>query len=106
MHDISVAETCIAALPPARYVLADKGYDSKPFREWLRKRGTKSIIPPRNGRKVRFRYDKQLYKLRNRIERSFGRFKDFRRVAACFDRNVRNLTATPCIAAIVIWWIQ
>ena len=95
----------MAALPPARHLLADKGYDSAAFRNWLKKRGTKPVIPPRKGRKVRFRYDKQIYKLRNRIERSFGRFKDYRRVATRFDRNVRNFMATICIAATVIWWL-
>ena len=61
--------------------LAGKGYDSSSFRQWLRKRGTKPVIPPRRNRKVRYRYDRQLYKQRNRVERMFGRLKDYRRIA-------------------------
>ena len=71
----------------------------------MRKRGTKPVIPPRRNRKVRYRYDKQLYKKRNRVERMFGRLKDYRRVATRFDRNVRNYMAAVCIAVTVIWWL-
>ena len=49
-------------------------------------------------------YDKKLYRERNRIERSFGRLKDFRRIATRFDRNVKNFMAALCLAAVVIWW--
>jgi len=71
----------------------------------LRKRGTKPVIPPRRNRKVRYRYDKQIYKQRNRVERMFGRLKDYRRIATRFDRNVRNYMAAVCIAVTVIWWL-
>ena len=71
----------------------------------MRKRGTKPVIPPRRNRKVRYRYDKQIYKQRNRVERMFGRLKDYRRIAMRFDRNVRNYMAAVCIAVTVIWWL-
>ena len=71
----------------------------------MRKRGTRPVIPPRRNRKVRYRYDKQLYKQRNRIERMFVRLKDYRRIATRFDRNVRNYMAAVCIAVTVIWWL-
>jgi hypothetical protein len=32
------------------------------------------------------------------------RFKDWRRVAMHFDRNIKTLWATIAIAATVIWW--
>jgi len=104
-NDIKVAQECVEVLPPTRHLLADKGYDSTSFRQWLRKRGTKPVIPPRRNRKVRYRYDKQIYKQRNRVERMFGRLKDYRRIATRFDRNVRNYLAAVCIAVTVIWWL-
>lgn len=61
-------------------------------------------IPPRSNRKVQLPYDKKLYRERNRIERSFGRLKDFRRIATRFDRNVKSFMAALCLAAVVIWW--
>ena len=49
--------------------------------------------------------DKALYRTRNVIERSFGRLKDYRRIATRFDKDVRNFFAALCIAVTVIWWI-
>ena len=43
-------------------LLADKGYDSNDIRENLRRRGIKSVIPPRSNRKTPIRYDRKLYK--------------------------------------------
>ena len=62
------------------------------------------MIPPRWNRKVQLRYDKKLFRQRNRIERSFGRLKDFRRLATRFDRKIKNFMAALCLAAVVIWW--
>lgn len=90
-------------MPPAKQLIADKGYDSNALRDWLKRRGTEPVIPPRSNRKMQLRYDKRLYRERNRIERSFGRLKDFRRIATRFDRNVKNFMAALCLAAVVIW---
>lgn len=38
-------------------LLADKGYDSNDIREDLKRRGIKSVIPPRSNRKTPIRYD-------------------------------------------------
>jgi len=103
--DHKAARACLEALPPSTYMIADKGYDSAALREWLEERGTEPVIPPRVNRKVQYSYDKALYRTRNVIERSFGRLKDYRRIATRFDKDVRNFLAALCIAVTVIWWI-
>jgi len=103
--DHKAALACLEAMPPSRYMIADKGYDSAALRQWLVHRGTEPVIPPRVNRKVQYAYSKALYKTRNVIERSFGRLKDYRRIATRFDRNVHAYFAALCIAAAVIWWI-
>lgn len=105
MHDCKVARRCIAALPPSADLIADKGYDSRELREWLAERGTKAVIPPRKNRKVQYEYDRTIYRQRNIIERMFCRFKDWRRIATRFDRNIRNFMAAIALAATVIWWL-
>ncbi len=35
----------------------------------------------------------------------FCRFKDWRRIATRFDRNVKNFMAAISLAAAVIWWL-
>lgn len=103
--DYRAAKICLDAMPAPTVLIADKGYDSADLREWLRERGTEPVIPPRVNRKVQYHYDKALYRERNVIERSFGRLKDYRRIATRFDRNVKNFFAALCIAATVIWWL-
>jgi transposase len=39
-----------------------------------------------------------------RVEQMFCRFKDWRRIAARFDRNLKNFMGAICFAA-VIWWL-
>ncbi|HEY8649459.1 MAG TPA: IS5/IS1182 family transposase, partial [Chthoniobacterales bacterium] len=39
------------------------------------------------------------------IERMFCRFKDWRRIATRFDRNLKSFMAAIALAAIVIWWL-
>lgn len=105
VHDCKVAEACLSALAPTSYVVADKGYDSKALRDWLTKRGTEPVIPPRANRKVQYQYNKAIYRERNVIERMFCRLKDWRRIATRFDRNIKNFMAAVAIAVIVIWWL-
>jgi transposase len=47
-----------------------------------------------------------IYKQRNVVERMFCRFKDWRRVATRYDRNIKTFMATIAIAAAVIWWLN
>lgn len=103
--DHKTARQCLAAMPPAQHLIADKGYDSADLREWLQQRGTAPVIPPRSNRKVQYAYDKRLYRERNIIERTFNRFKDFRRIATRFDRKLKTYMAALCIVATVIWWL-
>lgn len=64
-------------------VVADKAYDSKNIRHYLRRRGIQGMIPEkalRPGTFLRkkgphYRFDQQQYKERNIIERLFGWFK-------------------------------
>ena len=86
-------------------MLADKGYDSQALREWLVDRGTEPVIPPRRNRRVQYDYDRQIYKQRNVVERMFCRFKDWRRIATRFDRNIKNFMSAISLAAAVIWWL-
>lgn len=71
----------------AEAVLADKGYDADAIVEHIHSTGAKAVIPPKLNRKRQRRYDKSLYKLRNRIERCFSRLKQFRRLATRYDKH-------------------
>jgi transposase len=79
--------------------------DADWFRETLVDRGTKPCIPGRKSRKKAVKYDKRRYKRRNRIERMFGRLKDWRRVATRYDRSPTVFLSAIILAATVIFWL-
>ncbi len=45
-------------------------------------------------------FDKSIYRLRNQIERTFNRFKQFRRLATRYEKRAVNYQAMWLIAAI------
>lgn len=66
--------------------IADKGYDSEAFVQAIRATRAKVVIPPRSNRKRKCRYDRDLYRTRNLVERCFNRIKHFRRVSTPYDK--------------------
>lgn len=101
MSDHRGAAIMLPALPPARELLADRGYDSNRFRAALAARGIEPCIPSTRSRKAPLPYDKLLYRQRHRIENMFGRLKDWRRVATRYDRCAHTFFSAICIAATV-----
>jgi len=96
----------IDALPEARALLADRGYDADWFRDALRTRGITPCIPPRRSRKRPCSYDQNLYKQRHKIEIMFGRIKDWRRIAMRYDRCAHTFFSALCLAASVIFYLD
>lgn len=105
MSDYKGAALMIEALPPAKDMLADRGYDADWFRDALTARGITPCIPSRSNRKVPIPHDKDLYRQRHKIENMFGRLKDWRRVATRYDRCAHTFFSTIAIAAAVIFWL-
>lgn len=87
---------------PAR-VAADKGYSSKEIRRYLAVRGIGITIPRKSNEKHKGKFDKELYKERNRVERLFNRLKQFRRVATRYEKRACNYKAMLTLAAILLW---
>ena len=92
------AETLIKDLSP-QYVIADKGYDSDPLREKIRKQGARPVIPSRDGHRKR-RHDRVRYKLRNVVERFINRVKHYRRVATRYDKTDSNFFGFVYLASL------
>ena len=105
MNDQKGANILAPLLPPARELIADRGYDSNPFRAALSQRGIAACIPSKKNRKQPIPYDKTLYRQRHKIENVFGRIKDWRRVATRYDRCAHTFFSAICIAATVIFWL-
>ena len=76
ISDYTGAAALLEGLPPAEWMLADRGYDADWFKDALKAKGIKPCIPERKSRGKPIKYDKRKYKRRNRIEIMFGRRKD------------------------------
>ncbi len=105
VSDCRGAATVLSDLPDANFLIAHKGYDSDWFREALTDLELEPCITGRANRKAPVLYDTDLYKRRNRIERMFGRLKDWRRIATRYDRCAHTFMSAICIAATVIFWL-
>jgi transposase len=66
--------------------IMDKGYDSNHIRDKLRERNINPVIPLKSNRKEPIDYDKDKYRLREKVERFFNRLKQFRRIATRYDK--------------------
>ncbi len=62
-------------------------------------------IPSKKNRRVQIEQDAILYKKRHKIENTFGRLKDWRRVAMRFDRRAHIFLSACALAAIVMFWL-
>jgi transposase len=105
VSDYTGAAALMNGLPEAEWLLTDRGYGADWFREALIDKGTKPCIPGRKSRKKTVKYDKRRYTRRNRIERMFGRLKDWRRVATRYDRSPTVFLSAIALAATVIFWL-
>ena len=89
-------------LRPKR-VSGDKGYSSGKIRRYLRRRGIRITIPRKENERHRGKFDKALYRQRNRVERCFNRLKQFRRIATRYEKKAENYLAMLTIASIMMW---
>jgi transposase len=106
MSDYKGAALLLDSLPPAKELLADRGYDSDWFREALTAKGIMPCIPPRKNRKYPPAYDKELYKQRHKVECMFGKLKDWRRIHTRYDRCAHTFFSAICIAASVKFYLN
>ena len=99
--DITHAETMADEIP-ATMLVADKGYDSDAFCEWLLERGIQACIPPRANRNQKRSYSKPSYRKRHLVENFFERIKNFRRVATRYDKLADSFLGFVCLAATIV----
>jgi putative transposase len=106
MNDHRGAALILPALPSAKELIGDRGYDSNRLRAALIKRGITPCIPPTRNRKIDIPYDKTLYRQRHHIENMLGRLKDWRRIATRYDRCAHTFFSAICLAATVTFWLD
>lgn len=84
-------------------IVADKGYTGQPIRSYLRRLGIKITIPRRRSERKPDRFDREIYRQRNRVERLINRLKQFRRLATRYEKQAENYLAMWQLGAILLW---
>ena len=69
-----------------QYLLADRAYEYDETRTLAKCQGFIHVVSPKKNRKHPWKYDSELYKQRNKVERIFLRLKRFRRVFTRYDK--------------------
>ena len=82
------------------HLLADKGYDANAIRDKLKADGVRATIPSKSNRIKPIRWNKAIYRERNRIERMIGHLKVNRAVATRYDKLAKSFLDALHIAAI------
>jgi transposase len=85
VHDVTQAEPWLEDIP-AKPVVADQAYDSKPLIDLLHARATQTNIPPRAGNHYPRDCDAHDSKTRHWVERFFNRINPVRRIATRYEK--------------------
>ena len=92
-------------------LIADKAYDSREFRQRLRRRGIKPTIPTFERRKrTKSKRGRPIavglsYRQRWKIERCFGWMDNCRRLVVRYERHLRLYKAF-CLVAVILWCVD
>jgi transposase len=89
--------------PSLPHAIMDKGYDSTSIRAQLLVHDIVPVIPPKSNRIATIDYDKNLYKLREKVARFFKNLKQFRRIATRYEK--RSQTFLAFIHLVAAWII-
>jgi transposase len=84
-------------------VAGDKAYSNRRIRRYLRQRGIRVTIPRKADERRRGPFDKQLYKLRAKVEQLINRLKQFRRIATRYEKRADNYLGMVTIGAILLY---
>ena len=100
--DCPQALPLLKGLQPGK-VLADTAYDSDENRAYCAQHGIEAVIPSRPNRLEPAPMDAETYRDRNKIERFFGRLKQYRRLATRYEKTVVSFLAFWYVGAMIDW---
>ena len=81
----------------------DKASSNRRMRTWLRRRGIGVTIPRKADERRRGPFDREVYKLRARVEQLINRLKQFRRIATRYEKRAANYHGMVTLGAILLY---
>jgi transposase len=76
----------LGRVPIVDELVADKGFDGDPQRHACIERDVAAVIPNKSNRVQPWPFDAATYRGRNKVERLFGKLKQFRRAATRYEK--------------------
>jgi transposase len=102
-HELPLAPGLLARLPDIPgWVVGDRGLASHDLRERIRNMGARPAIPPKRN-EAPVACPAWVYNNRNRVERLWGRLKEWRAVATRYEKTARAFLDVLCLAATIDW---
>lgn len=84
-------------------LIADTAYDSDETRAYCTQHGMQAVSPSHPNRTEPLPLDANAYRDRHKIERFFGRLKQYRRLATRYDKTITSFLAFFHIGAALDW---
>ncbi|HEV7255859.1 MAG TPA: IS5 family transposase [Mesorhizobium sp.] len=102
-HELPHAVPLLNRLPGVpRWVVADRGFASHAFREHIWSMGARPAIPSKRNEPP-VACPEWAYAHRNRVERLWGRLKEWRAVATRYEKTASSFMGVLCLAASMDW---
>lgn len=101
-HDITQALELVDGFVFER-LIADRGYASQEFVDWLTENDIESVIPPHQNAKEPRDYDRWWYRERHLVECFINKIKHFRRVFSRFDKLASRYLGFLQFVSSLIW---
>jgi transposase len=109
MFDQLMASSAVKRIGPGRpkrrphRVVGDKGYRSRKSRQYLTRHQIRLTIPRKNHDGRTGPFNRASYRGRNRGERLINRYKQFRPLAARYEKRAEYYRARWLLATILLW---
>ena len=101
-HDVVPAPDLIRRTRPRR-LLGDKAYSTHEHRALLAQLDCDPVIPSSSSWIDPPAFDRELYKARAEVERTFNLLKQARRFATRYEKTLRNYAAVVAIGCAMLW---
>ena len=102
-HELPQAIPLLASLPGVpKWVVADRGYTSHTFREYIWDIGARPAIPTQRD-EAPVACPEWIYTNRNKVERLWAKLKEWRAVATRYEKTARSFMGVLCLAATLDW---
>jgi transposase len=85
------------------WVVTDRGYAAHAFRDRVWSLGARPAAVPAKRNEDAVACPGWVYHNRNRIERLWGRLKEWRAVATRYEKTARSFLGVLCLAASMDW---